>query len=297
MSLRDFSIFVLICLVWAFNTVAAKIVVTDMQVPPLFFGMLRSAVIALAVLPWLLPMPRPYWRILVVGVLMGGGGFALFFVGLKTASPSAASIVGQIGVPFATLLSVLVLGERIRWKRGLGIALTLTGVIIVMFDPQGLDVSVGLIFVVASAFGGAVGTIMLKQMEGIRPLRFQAWVGFSSTLLLVPLTAAFEQDHLAAAYQAGWPLVGLVLYSGLVVSVLGHTTYYGLIQRYEANLIAPLTLMSPLMTIVLGIWITGDHFDMRMAIGTALALVGVFIIAVRPNRMMPRAVVIQNAPE
>ena len=99
MSLRDFSLFLVICLVWALNTVAAKIVVTDMHVPPLFFGMLRSAVIALAVFPWLLPMPRPHWRIVVVGILMGGGGFALFFVGLKTASPSAASIVGQLGVP------------------------------------------------------------------------------------------------------------------------------------------------------------------------------------------------------
>jgi O-acetylserine/cysteine efflux transporter len=297
MSPRDFAVFVLICLVWAFNTVAAKIVVTELHVPPLFFGMLRSAVIALAVMPWLLPMPRPHWRIVVVGVLMGGGGFALFFVGLKTASPSAASIVGQVGVPFATLLSVLVLGERIRWKRGIGIALTLIGVLTVMFDPKGLDVSVGLFFVVASAFGGAVGTIMMKQMEGIRPLRIQAWVGFSSTLLLAPLTAGFEDNHLAAAYNAGWPLVVLVLYSGLVVSVLGHTTYYGLIQRYEANLIAPLTLMSPLFTIGLGIWLTGDHFDTRMALGTVLALVGVFIIAVRPNRAMPRAVVIQNAPE
>ena len=74
-----------------------------------------------------------------------------------------------------------------------------------------------------------------------------------------------------------------MLFSALLVSVLGHTTYYGLIQRYEANLIAPLTLMSPLMTIALGIWITGDHFDARMAFGTALALVGVFIIAIRPN--------------
>jgi O-acetylserine/cysteine efflux transporter len=283
MSLRDFCLFVLICLVWAFNTVAAKIVVSDMNVPPLFFGMLRSAVIAVAVIPWLLPMPRPHWRVVVVGILMGGGGFALFFVGLKTASPSAASIVGQLGVPFATLLSVLVLGERIRWKRGIGIALTLVGVLLVMFDPQGFDVSVGLLFVVASAFGGAVGTIMMKQMEGIRPLRFQAWVGFSSVLVLLPLSILFEDNHVALAYEAGWPLVAAVLFSALIVSVLGHTAYYGLIQRYEANLVAPLTLMSPLMTIVLGIWITGDHFDARMALGTSLALLGVFIIAIRPN--------------
>ncbi len=294
MSLRDFCLFLVICLVWALNTVVARVVVADMHVPPLFFAMLRSAVIALAVLPWLLPMPRPHWRIVAVGILMGGGGFALFFVGLKTASPSAASIVSQVGVPTATLLSVLVLGERIRWKRGLGIALTLIGVLLVMFDPAGFDVSYGLLFVVASGIGGAVGTVMMKQMEGIRPLRFQAWVGFSSTLLLAALSAGFEEHHFTAAYEAGWPLLAAVLFSGLVVSVLGHTAYYGLIQRYEANLVAPLTLLSPLMTIGLGIWLTGDHFDARMALGTALALFGVFIIAVRPNTTLGRKMLFRN---
>lgn len=283
MSVRDFSVFLVICVVWAFNTVIAKVVVADMNVPPLFFAMLRSAAIALAVFPWLLPMPRPYWRIIAVGILMGGGGFALFFVGLKTASPSAASIVSQVGVPTATLLSVLVLGERIRWRRGLGIALTFTGAMIVMVDPTGFEVSSGLLFVAASACGGAVGAIMMKQMEGIRPLRFQAWVGFSSALLLLPLTAIFEEGQVATAYDAGWPLLAAVLYSSLVVSVVAHTTYYGLIIRYEANLIAPLTLISPLFTIVLGIWLTGDYFDGRMAFGAVLALVGVFIIAIRPN--------------
>lgn len=283
MSVRDFSVFVVLCVVWAFNTVMVKVVVTDWDVPPLFFAMLRSAAIALAVFPWLLPMPRPYWRIIAVGILMGGGGFALFFVGLKTASPSAASIVSQLGVPTATLLSVLVLGERIRWRRGLGIALTFIGAMIVMVDPTGFEVSSGLLFVAASACGGAVGAIMMKQMEGIRPLRFQAWVGFSSALLLLPLTAIFEEGQVAIAYDAGWPLLAAVLYSSLLVSVVAHTTYYGLIIRYEANLVAPLTLISPLFTIVLGIWLTGDYFDGRMAFGAALALVGVFIIAIRPN--------------
>lgn len=283
MSVRDFSLFVAICLTWALNTIVAKVVVSELDVPPLFFGMLRSAAIAIAVLPWLLPMPKPAWRTIVVGILMGGGGFALFFVGLKSASPSAASVVSQLGVPTATLLSVVVLGEKIRWRRGLGIALTFAGAMLVMFDPNGFEASTGLIFVAASACGGAVGTILMKQMEGVRPLRLQAWVGFASAILLLPMTVAFEDGQVAAAWQAGWPLVGGVLFSSLIVSVVAHTTYYGLVMRYEANLVAPLTLMGPLFTIALGIWITGDYFDGRMAFGAAMALAGVFIIAVRPN--------------
>jgi drug/metabolite transporter (DMT)-like permease len=47
---------------------------------------------------------------------MGGGGFALFFLGIKTASPSSAAVVTQLGLPITTLLSVAMLGERIYWK-------------------------------------------------------------------------------------------------------------------------------------------------------------------------------------
>jgi drug/metabolite transporter (DMT)-like permease len=294
MSLRDFFLFVLICVIWALNAIVAKVVISDMQVPPLFFGALRSAAIALAVCPWLLPMPRPRWRILVVGILMGGGGFALYFVGLTTATPSSAAIVSQLGVPMATLLSVVVLGERIRWRRGIGIALTLAGVFFVMFNPAEFNMSSGLLFVAASACGGAIGTIMMKQMEGIRPLRFQAWVGFSSTVALFAVSPAIETNQLSSALHAGWPLLFATLYSGLVVSVFAHTQYYGLIQRYEANLVAPLTLMGPLFTIGFGIWLTGDDFDLRMGIGTALALAGVFIIAVRPNAALGRKLLFRN---
>lgn len=55
--------------------------------------------------------------------------------------------------------------------------------------------------------------------------------------------------------------------------------------------------MSPLFTIAFGIVLTGDQFDGRMAVGSALALFGVLIIAVRPNLAMPRAALARNGPE
>jgi drug/metabolite transporter (DMT)-like permease len=294
MALRDFALFILVCFIWGLNTVFSKIMVSDLGVPPLFYATIRSATIAVAVCPWLLPMPRPHWRIVVVGVLMGGGGFALLFLGLKTASPSAASIVSQLGVPMTTVLSIFILGERVGWKRGLGIALALSGVLLVMWDPEGMELSTGLFFAAGSAFTGALGAVMMKQMTGIRPLQFQAWVGFSSMFFVGVLSGLFETDQVAAATHAGWAFVAILLYSALVVSVLAHTTYYGLIQRYDANLVAPLTLMSPLFTIGLGIMITHDHFDARMALGTVVALFGVFIIAVRPSFTLPKAVLFRN---
>ena len=88
-----------------------------------------------------------------------------------------------------------------------------------------------------------------------------------------------------------------VTFSALVVSVLIHTAYYALIIRYEANLISPLTLMTPLATIAMGVLITNDHFDLRMALGSALALLGVLIIALRRNSVTPLLLLLRNRAE
>ncbi len=284
---RDFALLVLICLIWGYSNVLSKIVVGNWGVPPLFYAALRFAIVLVVTLPWLLPMPRPRWRICAIGLLMGGGNFALLFIGLQTASPSAAAVVIQVGVPITTLLSVVMLGERIHWRRGLGIALTLAGVVLVVWNPQGLALSLGLWFIVGAAFTGSLGAILMKQMEDVAPLRFQAWVGLVSFVPLALASAAFETGQWASAFAVGWPFVVAMAFAALVVSVFAHTAYYGLIRRYEANLLAPLTLMTPLSTIGFGVMLTDDRLDGRMIAGAALALLGVLIVALRRTPVAP----------
>src|SRR5918995_3560104 len=137
MTLRDFSLMLLVCFLWAMHTVVRKVVVSVMELPPLYYAAVRYGIVALLALPWLLPMPRPTWRILLVGFLMGGGGFALFFLGIRTASPSSAAVVSQLGIPITALLSLLILRERIDGRRALGIVLTFAGGVLVMWDPNG----------------------------------------------------------------------------------------------------------------------------------------------------------------
>lgn len=294
MSLRDFALLVLMCFVWATNTIVSKIVIAHWGVPPLYYAGARFLVVMLCTLPWLLPAPRPLWRLIVVCQLIGGANFALMFMGLQTASPSAASIVIQLGVPMTTVLSMVMLGEQVRWRRGIGMALTLAGAVTVMWRPEGMAMSVGLWLVAAAALAGSLGAVMMKQMEGVKPLQFQAWVGFTSALPLLGVSAVSEHGQWTAALAAGWPFLAAVLYSAIVISVIAHTTYYGLIQKYEATLISPLVLMTPLFTIILGVLVTHDHFDARMAVGAALALAGVLIVALRPNHVMPLLLLMRN---
>jgi len=278
------------------NTIVSKYVVSVLDVPPLFYAACRFVIVAACLIPFLRPAPRPIWRLALTAFLMGGGNFGLMFVGLKYSTPSTAAVVLQLGMPATLILSMIFLGERVRWRRGLGIALTFAGVLTVMWNPHGLALSTGLLLVAGATLMSAVGVILTKQIEGLRPITFQAWVGAVSVLPMALLSAIFEPGQVQIAIAAGWPFLAAVLFSAVVVSLGAHTVYVTLLQKYEANLISALIQVTPLATIGLGVAILHDPFGPRLLIGSALTVVGVLIIALRSNRVMAMLLAMRNRP-
>ena len=283
MPFRSFLLLATICLVWALNVVVSRLVVDTLAVPPLAYAVLRSAVVLLALLPWLRPLPAQLLKVMAITFAVSGGSFALLFAGLTMASPSASAVISLSGAPLTVLFAILILGEQVRWRRALGIALTFAGVLVAIADPSGWSAGGGLLLVFASSLVGALGSVFLKQLP-LEPLRLQAWAAFGSTLVLVPLSALMEQGQVTAGLEAGWRLGAAVAFSGLVVSLGAHTLYFRLLQQHDANLIAPLTLMTPVFTIAAGALITGDEIGPALVAGAAIAGSGVLVILVRPSR-------------
>jgi O-acetylserine/cysteine efflux transporter len=296
MSPRDFALLMAMCAVWAVNNIVSKYVVSGLDVPPLFYAAARFAIVAACLIPFLKPAPRPIWRLVLTAFLMGGGNFGLMFVGLKYSTPSTAAVVLQLGMPATLILSMIFLGERVRWRRGVGIGLTFAGVLTVMWNPHGLAVSTGLMLVAAATLMSAVGVILTKQIENLRPITFQAWVGAVSVLPMALLSAIFEPGQVQIAWAAGWPFLAAVVFSAVVVSLGAHTVYVTLLQKYEANLISALIQVTPLATIGLGVAILHDPFGPRLLIGSALTVVGVLIIALRSNQVMSMLLALRNRP-
>lgn len=297
MALRDFGLLMAMCVVWAVNNIVSKFVVSDLEVPPLFYAAARFAIVSALLIPFVRPAPRPVWRLVLTAFLMGGGNFGLMFVGLKYSTASTAAVVLQLGMPITLILSVIFLGERIRWRRGLGIALTFAGVLTVMWNPAGFALSTGLLLVAGATLMSGIGVILTKQIEGLRPITFQAWVGLVSVLPMALLSAWLEPGQVEKALAAGLPFWGALVFSAVVVSVGAHTVYVTLLQRYEANLISALILVTPLATIGLGVLVLNEPFGPRLAIGSVLALAGVLIIALRANQVMSMLLAIRNRPE
>ena len=287
MSFRALLIMAFCNIAWALNVVVSKLAITDFSAPPLFYALVRSIIVAAVLIPLLRPLPAKLWQVLVIGLAISGGSFALLFMGLETASPSAAGVVSLSGAPMTVLFAILFLGEKVRWRRGLGIGLAFGGVLFAMAGENQMQTSSGLLLVFLSAMVGALGTVFVKRLD-LSSIRLQGWAAVASVAVLLPLSLTLESGQFAALAASPWELAACLVFASLVVSIGAHTAYFRLLGEYDANLVVPLTLFTPILTIVFGAWLTGDAIGERLVIGGAIALVGVAIIVLRPSATFTR---------
>jgi len=294
MNPRDFGLLFGICFVWGINFVVAKwslsgtpeIVPGFTGAPPLFFAALRFALLYAFLAPWLLPVPRRLGPVIAAALTMGAAQFAFLFIGLRYATPSAIAIVVQLSVPFTTVLSMIFLKERVRWIRGGGMLLAFAGASLVVAKPAEFSFTAGLLFGVAAAFMAATGSILIKRVE-MKPIPLQAWIGLVSFPPLLIASVIFERDQLAAALSGGWLFLAALVFTVLLVNIFGHGSFYVLLRRYDASLIAPMTLMAPLIGVIAAVVLLGDPVTWQLVLGGVLAMAGVGVVAARRARTVP----------
>jgi len=271
-----------ICCMWAGNFLVSAWAIQFIEANT--YSAVRFLVVLLVALPLLRrPAPGSGWRLLGACWSMGALHFALLFAALgRSTDISSVALLMQIYVPMSTLLAVILLGERIGWRTSAGIGMAFIGVLVMGLDPVILAQLDVVLMVMASAFFLALGTIWMRQIQGVSVLSFQAW----NALLSMPLLAVFAWwlespiETLTAALHMPW-VWAAVAFSALGSSLIGHGSFYWLVQRHEVSRVIPFLLLVPLLAVLLGVVFWGDRPSPRLILGGSLVLSGVLWITLR----------------
>lgn len=285
MGSRELAVFLVMCLVWGFHFVVIKTAVGAL--PPIFYAAIRMTLVAVLLAAFLRWRPGHMARVLGGGVCLGAVNYALMFSGVKFATASAAAVAMELYVPFATILSILFLGDRLGWRRTLGIAFAFAGVAIIALAKQDevsaeTRIGLGVGLVAAGALSEAFGAVLVKQSKAFKPLELLAWFALVGAVGLWAMTFSLETgqgEALASADKAF--VVGAILYSALGGSIFGHTAYYWLLQRLPVSVVAPSALLTTLLAVLFSVVLLGDPFGPPMMIGGVMTLAGVGIVLVR----------------
>ena len=284
-ALRDQAILVGINLLWGFNLIANKAGV--MELPPFLFSSMRLGLLALILSPLLRVHRGQMKNIVVAATLSGAATFGLVTLGIAiSADVSTVAIATQLGVPFTTLLSVVLLREIIHWRRSLGITLAFAGVMVIGFDPRVFSYWPGLLCVVLSSFASALGMIYIKRLDGISPLQLQAWLAAIGAPILFIVSTLLEAHRWHLVPQAHWQAWGGLLFTTIASSLVAHSVLFYLVGKYPVSSVSPFTLLSPIFSIIFGVTLLHDHLTPRMMFGSTITLIGVLIVAVRDKRIV-----------
>lgn len=282
MRALDFTILMVCCLGWAGNFVVSAWALGSNPVPPFMLAAVRAAIVLIVMGIYLFkPRPKKFGLLLIVCACVGPIHLGFLYTGLQTASASGSSIVSQMLIPFATILSVVFLKEKVGWVRGLAIAGAFAGVMVMIYEPGGLRPDIGLLYVMAAYFSLAVGSIIMKRVGDVSWQQYVTWMALMVLIALGAASALLETGHQQIWDSSKLPLLIAASYAALAVTVLAHGQYFNLIRRYEVSLVVPLTLMVPVFACILGVVFLKETIFLRYYLGAALILPCVYIIAKR----------------
>lgn len=280
MAVKDLLLALVIVLAWGVNFVVIKLGVHD--VPPLLLGALRFMMAAVPVL--FLPRPKvPLRLMLAYGFAISVGQFAFLFSAIHVGMPAGlASVVLQSQAFFTLILGAVLLRESWRAEQLGGLMLALGGLVMIGAS-HGLSMPLlGFLLTVCAAACWALGNITnryIVRAGQVEPFSFVAWASLVPPLPFLALSWLIEGQQAITQALTHFSMVSLfsVAYLAFVATLLGYGLWSRLMARYSANVVAPFSLLVPVVGLASASIVFDERLLPQQAAGALLLLAGLVI--------------------
>lgn len=128
----------------------------------------------------------------------------------------------------------------------------------------------GISAVLLGAFIQSASAVLIKRIDAGIPSTYQVTGGLMLAVPLYWVTWFWQDGH----WPAQLPVVSLasIAYLGLIATTLGFVLYFYVLTHLPATRVALITLMTPLLSLLLGHRVNHEPLSEKVLLGTALIL-------------------------
>lgn len=274
-------------LFWAGNFVTARGIHADF--PPLTMSFMRWGLALLIILPFVLPriwrkraLIRSNLPILIVLAIMGVACFNSFiYLGVQTTQATNATLM-QSAIPILILIiSSLFLGETVVRRQWLGVAISLTGVLMLVAkgDPQvlmTLSFNRGDLWILSAVLCWSTYSILLRR----KPVELDGFTFFGFTVLIaVVVLFPFMLSEYLAGERPEWSssTSSAIVYMAICPSILSYIFWNrGVAQLGAAKAGLFIHLMPP-FGLILSVIFLNETVEPFHFIGMGLIFSGIYL--------------------
>ena len=209
------------------------------------------------------------------------------FIGLSYIPASLERLILFLYPTFVVVLSWLVFRTRITGVQGISLALSYSGVLLVVWQSlhvvgDGSALAIGVAFTLASAFTYACYVVVSASIiPRVGSMRFTSYAssvacGFSIAHFLIARDVeALIAPPIVYLYAFGMSTLSTVLPVLLVAEAL---------RRLGANQVAIVSSVGPIATLAMAAAILGETISLLQMVGAGLVIVGVLLVSLRAPR-------------
>ena len=278
-------------LCWAGNAIVGRLAAG--HIAPVTLSFLRWSLAFIIILPfawkhlerdW--PAIRARLGTMFVLSVTGIGAFnTLQYWALEHTQALNTLLLQSAGPLIVAVWSLVLLGVRLTLTQGLGVMLSLTGVLVILLHGDLTALSSitfnkgDLIFIAALVIFGFYSVLTLKR-PAIHGLSFVAFTFGCGAACLIPLLMFELFTRPLMALDAANLLS--VFYVAVFPSTLAYLCFNRGVQLIGANRAAPFFHVVPVFGSIMAIVFLGEHPQAFHIIGFALVLAGVFVASRQP---------------
>ena len=275
---------VLICLLWGSSWAAVKLGLET--IPPLLSLGIRFTIASMilgviAVFQQLgISRSTAFWKLAaIISMTSFTVPFVLIYWAQLQINSSLAAVLFATYPFWVAILSHFYLpAEKITVSRILGMIIGFAGVAFIFSDGF-RDVNsttlFGMVALVAGAVIQAIGLISIRRSgEHFHPVALNLWPMAMSSLPLFAASIAWE-DYSKIVYDQ--QSVGSLLYLALFCTATTFVIYFWLIKHIEVVILSLSAFITPMIAVIIGVFLLGEEFTGTMIIGSILVLLGVAV--------------------
>jgi len=260
--------------IWGFNFVVIRWGLDS--VSPFTLNLLRFIFAAFPALLFVRPPRAPWHLVVAYGLFAFALQFCLLFGGMAAGMPTGlASLVIQVQAFFTIGLVTLLTRERARRAQLLGAVVASAGIVLVALHLPP-STWLGFALTIGAAGSWATANVIVKRIPGDRPLAVVVWASAAAAVAMLPVAMIADGPGyvlqairrmeatawLGVAFQA-WP-----------TTLLAFGIWAWLLRRHPAALIAPFTLLVPIVGMTCAVLLLGEPITWWKLVGAALVLGG-----------------------
>ncbi|MNI22062.1 putative inner membrane transporter YhbE [compost metagenome] len=274
--------------IWGGNFVAGKAIVAEL--PPITLALFRWGIALICLLPW---YGKQAWdarielakqgKMILALSLTGVVGFnTLTYIAVQYTGSINASLMNSATPILIVIISWLMFRERMKWKAGIGIMLSMAGVIWIIgrgsWSVIGqLSFNAGDLWMLLAVTCWAFYSVGMKKISGLYHSTLLLFSQIAIAIIVLVPASLIELSIRKPTVHYSVGLTAGLLYVGIFASLIAFSAWNRAIRELGPARCAGFLNLIPMFSAIFATLFAGEHIQLYHLIGAIFIIGGVYM--------------------